>query len=54
MIASLTVSAAGDMPRRGLFDLAVALGRFPDDPDAHRAAWESECATVLTQGSDGQ
>ncbi|MCC5988320.1 MAG: hypothetical protein JJT95_11605 [Pararhodobacter sp.] len=49
MIAALVISRAGDMPRRGFFDLAVALGRFPDDLDAHRAAWESECAAVISQ-----
>ena len=54
MIAALVISRAGDMPRRGFFDLAVALGRYPDDPDQYRTAWEAECATVLAQGSDGQ
>lgn len=47
MVAALVVSRAGDMPRRGFFDLAVALGRFPADPDSHRAAWQAECAAVL-------
>ncbi len=47
MVAALVISRAGDMPRRGFFDLAVALGRFPDDPAQHRAAWQSECAAVF-------
>jgi hypothetical protein len=47
MIAALVISRAGDIPRRGFFDLAVALGRFPEDPRQHRAAWEAECAAVF-------
>ena len=47
MIATLVISRAGDMPRRGFFDLAVALSRFPDDPAQHRAAWQTECAAVF-------
>ena len=47
MIAALVISRAGDMPRRGFFDLAVALGRFPEDPGQHRAAWQAECAAVF-------
>ena len=54
MIAALVVSRAGDMPRRGFFDHAVALGRFPDDPERHRVAWQAECVAVLAQGSNGQ
>ncbi len=46
MIATLVISRAGDMPRRGFFDLAVELGRFPEDPRQHRAAWQAECAAV--------
>ncbi|WP_299361226.1 hypothetical protein [uncultured Paracoccus sp.] len=49
MIAALVVSRADGLPRRGFFDLAVALGRFPADPSRHRAAWQAECATVLGQ-----
>lgn len=51
MIAALVVSRVGDMPRRGFFDLAVALGRFPDDTGMDRAAWEAECTAVLEQAS---
>ncbi len=47
MIAALVISRAGDMPRRGFFDLAVALGRFPDNPAQHRAAWRAECEAVF-------
>lgn len=47
MIAALVISRAGDMPRQGFFDLAVAMGRLPDDPAQHRAAWQAECATVF-------
>jgi hypothetical protein len=52
MIAALVISRAGDMPRRGFFDLAVALGRFPEDPRQHRAAWQAECAAVFGTQSD--
>jgi hypothetical protein len=53
MIAALVISRAGDMPRRGFFDLAVALGRFLEDPGQHRAAWQAECAAVFgTQADD--
>jgi hypothetical protein len=38
MIAALVTSRAGEMPRRGFFDLAVALGWFPEDSRQHRAA----------------
>ena len=54
MVAALVISRAGDMPRRGFFDLAVALGRFPQDPDQHRAAWEAECAAALQQTAHDQ
>jgi hypothetical protein len=47
MVAALVISRAGDMPRRGFFDLAVALGRFPDDPAQHRTAWRAECTAVF-------
>lgn len=47
MIAALVISRSGDMPRRGFFDLAVALGRFAADPDCHRLAWQEECAAVF-------
>ena len=52
MVAALVISRAGDMPRRGFFDLAVALGRFPEDPRQHRAAWKAEWAAVLGTRSD--
>lgn len=46
MIAALVISRAGDMPRQGFFDLAVALGRFPNEASRHRAAWQAECVAV--------
>ena len=52
MIAALVISRAGDMPRRGFFDLAVSLGRLPDDPTQHRAAWQAEYSAVL-RGQSG-
>lgn len=52
MIAALVISRAGDMPRRGFFDLGVALSRFPDDQAQHRAAWQGECAAVLGTQAD--
>jgi len=53
MIAALVVSRAGDMPRRGFFDLAVLLGRFPEGSGQHRAAWQAECTAVFgTQADD--
>ena len=52
MIAALVISRAGDMPRRGFFDFAVALGRLPDDPTQHRAAWQAEYSAVL-RGQSG-
>jgi hypothetical protein len=53
MIAALVISRAGNLPRRGFFDLAVALGRFPADPGSHRAAWQAECAAVFGQQAGG-
>ena len=52
MIAALVISRAGDMPRRGFFDLAVVLGQFRDDDAQHRAAWQAECAAVLGTQAD--
>jgi hypothetical protein len=52
MIAALVISRAGEMPRRGFYDLAVALGRLPEDPQLHRAAWEAECAAVFGTRAD--
>lgn len=52
MIAALVISRAGDMPRRGFFDLAVTLGRCLEDPRQHRTAWEAECAAVFGTQTD--
>lgn len=49
MIAALVVSRTEGQPRRGFFDLAVELGRFPADPEQHFAAWQAERAAVLGQ-----
>lgn len=49
MIAALVVSRTDGQPRRGFFDLAVELGRFPADPEQHFAAWQTERAAVLGQ-----
>ncbi|MBB1499640.1 hypothetical protein [Paracoccus sp. MC1862] len=43
MVAALVVSRMNGLPRRGFFDLAVELGRFPADAERHYAAWQSEC-----------
>lgn len=51
MVAALVVSRTEGLPRRGFFDLAVELGRFPADPGQHFAAWQTERAAVL--GQDG-
>jgi len=32
---------------RGFFDLALPLGRIPEDPAQHRWAWQEECAAVI-------
>ncbi|MFC0341386.1 hypothetical protein [Paracoccus niistensis] len=47
MIAALVVSRTERQPRRGFFDLAVELGRFPADAERHYAAWQSECTAVF-------
>jgi len=47
LIAALVVSRRGDLPRQGFFDLAVALGRLPDDPARHEAAYRQELERVI-------
>ncbi|MCC5985306.1 MAG: hypothetical protein JJU42_13195 [Rhodobacteraceae bacterium] len=47
MTTAQVISRAGGMPRPGFFDLAVALGRFPEDPRLQNAAWMAECAAVF-------
>lgn len=49
MIAALVVSRRGELPAQGFFDLAVALGRFPADPDRHAEAYRAELARALAQ-----
>ncbi|MCM5705414.1 hypothetical protein [Larsenimonas salina] len=47
-IASLVVSQRGHgLPADGFFELAVALGRFPADPQKQREAWENEYAKAI-------
>ena len=53
MIAALVISRTDRIPRRGFFDLAVALGRFPPDPDSHPEAWQAEVAAVLGGRMEG-
>lgn len=49
-IAALVVSRQGDgLPGAGFFELAVALGRFPDAPAAHAEAWHSAFREALAQ-----
>lgn len=52
MIAALVISRVGDMPRRGFFDLAVAMCWFPEDLRQHGAAWQAECAAVFGTQAD--
>ena len=47
LIASLVVSRRGDLPRPGFFEKAVALGRFPENPTRHDAAYRQEFDQAL-------
>ncbi|MFO7647323.1 hypothetical protein [Halomonas campaniensis] len=47
LIAALVVSRRGDLPREGFFALAVELGRLPDDPSRHEAAYRQELARLM-------
>lgn len=51
MIAALVIRRAGDMPRLGFFALTVTLGRFPEYPAQHRAAWQAEYSAVFRSQS---
>ncbi|MBZ5486274.1 hypothetical protein HW452_01870 [Halomonas aquamarina] len=52
MVAALVVSRRGDaMPAAGFFELAVALGRFPNDPSRHKSAYQAEYAQALAARS---
>lgn len=53
MIAALAVSRSDGLPRRGFFDLAVRLGRFPPEPDRHIAMWQAECAALAKPAREG-
>lgn len=45
-MAARVVSRADGKPRRGFFDLAVELRRFPADPALHVQAWQAELARL--------
>jgi len=48
LIAALVVSRQGQgLPARGFFDLAVALGRFPEEPSRHVEAWQEAYRQAL-------
>lgn len=49
LLATLVVSRRGELPARGFFDLAVALGRFPADPARHAEAYRAELARALAE-----
>ena len=53
MIAALVVSRTDGLPRRGFFDLAVRLGRFPADQERHIAMWQAECAALMADKGPG-
>ncbi|MBZ9559652.1 MULTISPECIES: hypothetical protein [unclassified Modicisalibacter] len=54
LIAALVVSRQGEgLPARGFFDLAVALGRFPDASARHVEAWRAAYRHALaSRGHD--
>lgn len=54
-LAALVVSRQGEgVPRAGFFELAVALGRFPEDPDAQATAWREEFRRALAARPTGR
>lgn len=49
-IAALVVSRRGEqLPGAGFFELAVALGRFPEDPALHAEAYRREFQQALCE-----
>nr|WP_295711487.1 hypothetical protein [uncultured Halomonas sp.] len=49
-IAALVVSRRGEaLPAAGFFELAVALGRFPEDPTLHEPAYRAEFQRALNE-----
>lgn len=48
MMAALVISRRGDLPGPGFFELAVALGRFPEDPALYRMAYREELDHALS------
>lgn len=58
-IAALVVSRRGEsLPAKGFFELAVALGRFHDEPAQHEVVYREEFQRALYErenhGRDGQ
>ena len=54
-IATLVVSRRGNgLPAAGFFELAVALGRFPEDSAQHQAAYRAEFQHALNEWNKGQ
>lgn len=52
-IAALVVSRRGEpLPAAGFFELAVALGRFPEDPALHTEAYRREFQRALRVRED--
>jgi len=49
MIAALVVSRRGELPRQGFFDLAVALGRLPEDATRHEEVYRQERERAMAQ-----
>ncbi|MGM0544059.1 MAG: hypothetical protein ACQERP_09310 [Pseudomonadota bacterium] len=47
MIAALVVSRRNDLPAEGFFEHAVALGRFPADPEQYEALYITERERAL-------
>lgn len=48
MMAALVVSRRDDLPAEGFFEHAVALGRFPADPDQFKAVYITERERALS------
>jgi len=47
MIAALVVSRRDDLPAEGFFEHAVALGRFPADPEQYTSLYIAERERAL-------
>jgi len=53
-LAALVVSRTDLRPRRGFFDLAISLGRFPSDSRDHNTLWEAERDAVWRDATAGK